>query len=101
MATATQPQPNGASTLQTEPATMEAVIISGELRGKMVNVTKTAEGAFNWNEPELTPEEMEALEALVEASKKAEATAIRAGKTAERIIEEMRCLTAELRGDSG
>ena len=98
MATATQT--NGASTLQNEPATMEAVIVSGELRGKLVNVTKTPDGTFNLSEPELTPEEIEVLEAVVEASKKAEASAIRAGKTAERIIERMQRLKAELNGEN-
>ena len=99
MATATQTQINGASALQTEPAIMEAVIISGELHGKIVNVTKTPDGAFNLGEPKLTPEELEVLEAVVEASKKAEATAIRVGQTARRLSEELRRSTAELRGE--
>ena len=98
MAIATQT--NSVSTLQTEPATMEAVIVSGELRGKLVNVTKSPDGAFNLDEPELTPEELEVLEAVVEVSKKAEATAIRVGQTARRLSEELRRSTAELRGET-
>jgi hypothetical protein len=79
-ATATQTQRNGATAHETSPETMEAVITSGLLKGKIVQLTEAPNGAFSMGEPQLTPEEVEVLEAVVEASKKAEATAIRAGK---------------------
>lgn len=84
----------------TESMREEAVFISGPRRGQIVNLSVTSDGAFQVSEPELTPEEMEVLEAVVEASKKAEATAIRAGKTAERVIERMQRLREEMRGEN-
>ena len=78
----------------------EAVFISGPRRGQIVNLSAAPNGTFQVSEPELTPEEIEVLEAVVEASKRAEATANRAGKTAERVIERMQRLRAEMRGEN-
>ena len=100
MATATQTQPNGATIHEMASETVEAVITSGLLRNKVVNLTMAPNGTLQVNEPELTPEEMNVLEAVVEASKKAEATAIRVGQTARRLSEELRRSTAELRGEA-
>ena len=86
------------ATHETKPQIMTAVITSGSLEGESVIMTVAHHGAI-FGDVELTPEEMEALEAVVEASKKAEASAIRAGKTAERIIEKRRLSIARLRGE--
>ena len=100
MATATQTQPNGATMHETATETMEAVITSGSLKNKVVNLTMAPNGTLQMNEPELSPEEREVLQAVVEASKKAEATAIRVGQTARQLSEELRRSTAELRGEA-
>ena len=78
----------------------EAVFISGPRRGQIVNLSTAPNGTFQISEPELTPEEIEVLEAVFEASKRVEATANRAGKTAERVIERMQRLRAEMRGEN-
>lgn len=93
---ATQTQHNGA----TSPETMEAIITSGVLKGETVKVTLSSDSALRLSERDLTPEEMQALQMLDEVSKRAEATAIRVGKTAVSIAEEMRRSTAELRGET-
>lgn len=99
-------EPNGAFINDCEnppdfvPEKVEAVFTDFLLKGKKTTLTLAFNGSvMDATDPELTDEEQEAWEAVVEASKKAEATAIRAGETARRIIEKTRASTAALRAE--
>lgn len=78
-ATAIQTPHNGTTTLEAEATateTMEAVITSGLLKGKTVNLTMMPDGSLDMSEPELTSEEREAWDELMEVSKHAEKSAL-------------------------
>lgn len=82
------------------PEVVEAVFTDFLLKGKKTMLTLAFDGSvMNATDPELTPEEQEAWDALIEASIKLEATANSAGETARRIIEENRASTAALRAE--
>ena len=83
------------------PEVAEAVFTDDIFRGRNTTLTLAFDGSvMKATEPFFSPEEQEVLDALDEASKRAEATAIRAGETARRISEKMRRSTAELQADT-
>ena len=83
------------------PEKVEAVFVGFPFQGKKTLLTLAFDGSvMDATDPELTPEEREAWDEMIEASKRAEATAIRAGKTAERIIKKRRRSIAELRASN-
>ncbi len=86
--TETQPQEDSVEASDEESFELvEAVIISGPLKGKMVSVRMTMEGKFVKGNTQFTPEEMKTLQAFAEASKKVEASAVSDGENAEAVTE--------------
>lgn len=77
-ATATKTTRNGTSTHKAKPETMtvEAELKSGIFKGKMVDLTISPEGSItHMSDPKITPEEREAWDWMMQATRDAVASA--------------------------
>ena len=83
------------------PEKVDAVFIGFPFEGKKTTLTLAFDGSvMDATDPELTPEEREAWDELMEISKRTEATAKRIGKAARQSSEKLRRSTAELRASN-
>lgn len=98
-ATATQTQHNGATIRETAPETMtvEAEITSGIFKGKMVDLTFSSDGSnAHMSDPKITPEEREAWDWMMQATRNAVETARELRVQNEESIQTMRRIRERL-----